>query len=71
MRPIEEYAPLKKKVAFSQLVAAGVARNESVIGYRVAANSRDGAAQGVVLNPAKGTEFTPAAGDSLIVVGNV
>ncbi|MEY4397410.1 MAG: hypothetical protein RLZZ40_1166, partial [Actinomycetota bacterium] len=71
MRPIEEYAPLKKKVAFSQLVAAGVARNESVIGYRVAANSRDGAAQGVVLNPAKGSEFTPAEGDSIIVVGNV
>ncbi len=71
MRPIDEYAPLKKKVAFSQLVAAGVAKNESVIGYRVAADAQSSGAQGVVLNPAKGTEFTPAAGDSLIVVGNV
>ncbi|MFM6968093.1 MAG: CASTOR/POLLUX-related putative ion channel [Microbacteriaceae bacterium] len=71
MRPIEEYAPLKKKVAFSQLVAAGVANNESVIGYRVAADAQSSGAQGVILNPSKGTEFTPAAGDSLIVVGNV
>ena len=71
MRPVEEYAPLKKSVAFSQLVAAGIARNESVIGYRVAADANNGAAQGVVLNPSKDREFTPAAGDSLIVVGNV
>lgn len=71
MRPIEEYAPLKKSVAYSQLVAAGVAKNESVIGYRVAADAQASGAQGVVLNPAKGAEFTPAAGDSLIVVGNV
>jgi hypothetical protein len=70
MRPIEEYAPLKKAVAFSQLVAAGVAKNESVIGYRVSAEARSSGAQGVMLNPVKGHEFTPAAGDSLIVVGN-
>ena len=71
MRPIEEYAAVKKKVAFSQLVAAGVAKNESVIGYRVAADAQSSGAQGVILNPAKGHEFTPAAGDSLIVVGDV
>ncbi|MEY4476642.1 MAG: hypothetical protein RJA31_146 [Actinomycetota bacterium] len=71
MRPIEEYAPLKKKVAFSQLVAAGIAKNESVIGYRVAAEAQSSGAQGVLLNPSKGHEFTPAAGDSIIVVGNV
>jgi hypothetical protein len=41
-----------------------------VIGYRVAADASANAAQGVVLNPAKHTEFTPAAGDSLIVVGD-
>ncbi len=70
MRSVERYAGVGKRVAFSQLVAAGAAKNESVIGYRVAAESKSGAAQGVVLNPAKHTEFTPAAGDSIIVVGD-
>lgn len=70
MRPIEEYAPVKKSVSFSELVAAGVAKNESVIGYRIAADARSTGAQGIVLNPVKSREFTPAAGDSLIVVGN-
>lgn len=71
MRAIENYAPLKKRVAFSQLVAAGVAKGESVIGYRIAAESRNGAAQGVVLNPSKNDEFVPSEGDTLIVVGNL
>jgi voltage-gated potassium channel Kch len=71
MRDVEAYAPLKKAVAFSQLVAAGVTRGESVIGYRIAAESRSSAAQGVVLNPSKNEEFIPTAGDSLIVVGNL
>jgi Trk K+ transport system NAD-binding subunit len=70
LRPIERYVGLGKRVAYSQLVAAGAAQSESVIGYRVAAESEVGIAQGVVLNPAKHTEFTPAAGDSLIVVAN-
>jgi len=71
MRSVEAYAPLKKTVAFSQLVAAGVAKGESVIGYRIAAESRSSAAQGVFLNPSKNDEFVPAAGDSIIVVGNL
>ena len=71
MRAIEAYAPLKKSVAFSQLVAAGVAKGESVIGYRIAAESRSSAAQGVVLNPSKNDEFVPEAGDALIVVGTL
>jgi hypothetical protein len=71
MRAIENYAPLKKRVAFSQLVAAGVAKGESVIGYRVVAESRTSAAQGVMLNPAKSVEFSPEAGDTLIVIGGV
>jgi hypothetical protein len=71
MRDVEAYAPLKKSVAFSQLVAAGVTKGESVIGYRIASESRSGAAQGVVLNPSKNEEFLPAAGDSVIVVGNL
>lgn len=71
MRNIEIYAPLKKSVAFSQLVAAGVAHNESVIGYRIAAEARTTAAQGVILNPAKNAEFSPEVGDTLIVIGGV
>ncbi len=71
MRAIEAYAPLKKSVAFSQLVAAGVAKGESVIGYRIAAEARSSAAQGVVLNPSKNDEFVPEAGDALIVVGTL
>jgi voltage-gated potassium channel Kch len=71
MRAIEDYAPLKKRVAFSQLVAAGVAKGESVIGYRIAAESRTSAAQGVMLNPVKSEEFSPEAGDTLIVIGGV
>lgn len=71
MRPIEGYAPLKKSVAFSQLVAAGVNKKESVIGYRIAAEAKASGAQGVVLNPPKDREFVPAAGDSIIVVGSI
>jgi voltage-gated potassium channel Kch len=71
MRAIEAYAPFNKSVAFSQLVAAGVTKGESVIGYRIAAESRSSAAQGVFLNPSKNDEFVPAAGDSVIVVGNL
>lgn len=71
MRPIEAYAPMKKSVAFSQLVAAGVNKKESVIGYRIAAEAQASGAQGVVLNPAKDREFTPAPGDSVIVVGSI
>jgi len=71
MRAVEAYAPLKKSVAFSQLVAAGVAKGESVIGYRIAAEARSSAAQGVLLNPSKNDEFVPQAGDALIVVGNL
>jgi hypothetical protein len=71
MRPVEAYAPLKKSVAFSQLVAAGVNKKESVIGYRIAAEAKASGAQGVVLNPSKDREFVPAAGDSLIVVGSI
>jgi hypothetical protein len=71
MRPVEAYAPLKKSVAFSQLVAAGVNKKESVIGYRIAAEARASGSQGVVLNPAKDREFTPAPGDSVILVGSI
>lgn len=70
MRNVEVYAPLGVRVAFSQLVAAGVAKGESVIGYRIVAESKSGGAQGVILNPAKHDELVPEPGDMLIAVGN-
>lgn len=69
MRNIENYAPMTKRIAFSQLVAAGIAKGESVIGYRIAAGAKTSAAQGVFMNPAKNIEFSPEPGDTLIVIG--
>ncbi|MFM6982478.1 MAG: CASTOR/POLLUX-related putative ion channel [Microbacteriaceae bacterium] len=71
MRPIEHYVPLKKTVSYVELVAAARAAGDSAIGYRVAADAQASASAGVWLNPDKNTEFTTAAGDTLIVIGNV
>ena len=71
VRNIAEYAELGKSVSFGELVATGRNYGESVIGYRAAnSNSADGST-GVILNPAKTSEFVPAAGDSLVVIGNL
>jgi hypothetical protein len=67
MRAVEHFAGVGAKVTFGQLVAAGIERGESVIGYRVAANGRQ-TSSGVVLNPAKSTEIEIAAGDAVIVI---
>jgi hypothetical protein len=71
VRNITEYAPHGKSVSFGELVA--VARNygESAIGYRVASASAADGSTGVILNPAKTSEFVPAEGDSLVVIGNL
>jgi voltage-gated potassium channel Kch len=72
VKPIEHYVPLGKSISYGELVAiASAAHSESAIGYRVAAASRDDASTGVRLNPNKNDEFTPAAGDGLIVIGDV
>jgi Trk K+ transport system NAD-binding subunit len=72
VKPIEHYVPLGKSISYGELVAiASAAHGESAIGYRVAAASRDDASTGVRLNPNKNDEFTPAAGDGLIVIGDV
>jgi hypothetical protein len=71
VKPIEHYVPVGKKVAYAELVAIAAAHGESAIGYRVVAESANDASTGVRLNPAKTTEFTPAKGDSLIVIGDV
>ena len=71
VKPIEHYVPVGKKTAYAELVAIAAAHGESAIGYRVVAESANDASTGVRLNPAKTTEFTPAKGDSLIVIGDV
>ena len=71
VNPIETYAPLDKPIEFAELVAIGKAHGESVIGYRTLAGSKQQASSGVKLNPAKTSEFTPAKGDGLIVVGDL
>lgn len=67
MRPVEDYAQAGAVVTYAQLVAAGSAAGESVIGYRIAAQGRQ-TSSGVVLNPAKAQEFTIASGDAVIVI---
>jgi K+/H+ antiporter YhaU regulatory subunit KhtT len=69
--PIDHYAAVGKPVSFGELVAIGRGHGESVIGYRVAANSGQDGSTGVQLNPAKTEVFTPAAGDTLIVIGDL
>ena len=72
VKPIDHYVPLGKSISFGELVAiASAAHGESAIGYRVAAESRDDASTGVRLNPEKNSQFVPAAGDGLIVIGDV
>jgi voltage-gated potassium channel Kch len=70
-KPIDHYVPLGKSVSFGELVAIGRSHGESVIGYRVAVEAAKDAATGVELNPAKNHSFTPAEGDSIIVIGDL
>lgn len=70
-KPIDHYVPLGKAVEFAELVAIGRALGESVVGYRVAKNGGQDGSTGVQLNPSKTALFTPAAGDSLVVIGDV
>lgn len=72
VKPIDHYVPLGKSISYGELVAiASAAHGESAIGYRVAAAAHDDASTGVRLNPEKNSQFVPAAGDGLIVIGDV
>mgnify|MGYP002143985397 CR=1 FL=1 len=71
VKPVDHYATVGKEYEYAELVAMGRSHGESVIGYRVAAESKTDAAGGVKLNPAKNTKFKLAAGDNLIVIGDV
>jgi len=71
VRHIEEYAELGKSVSFGELVATGRNYGESVIGYRAANSTSSDGSSGVILNPSKTSEFIPAKGDGLVVIGNL
>ena len=71
VNPIDIYAKVGKPIEFAELVAIGRAHGESVIGYRTLEGSKSSASSGVKLNPVKSTQFVPAKGDGLIVVGDL
>jgi voltage-gated potassium channel Kch len=71
VNPIEIYAKPGKPIEYAELVAIGRAHGESVIGYRTLEGSKHQASSGVKLNPIKSTQFVPAKGDGLIVVGDL
>lgn len=69
VRPASFYVPAGKPVAWAEIVALAAANGESAFAYRVAAESSLDASTGVRMNPSKTTEFTPAAGDGIVVIG--
>ncbi|NBW73499.1 MAG: hypothetical protein EBR26_03725 [Microbacteriaceae bacterium] len=71
VRSITDYAPIGKAVTFAELTASARNYGESAIGYRSAKATVGDPITGVVLNPAKTTEFIPQEGDALVVVGSL
>ena len=71
LKPIEYFAKLGKEITYGELVAAAAAHGDSAIGVRIAANSTKDGSTGVELNPSKHATFKPAAGDGLVVIGNL
>ncbi len=71
LKPIEYFADLGKDISYGELVAAAGLRGDSAIGIRIAANASKDGTTGVELNPSKHHTFKPAAGDGLVVVGNL
>jgi hypothetical protein len=71
LKPIEYFAKLGKEITFGELVAAAAVHGDSAIGIRIAANSSKDGSTGVELNPSKHATYKPAAGDGLVVIGNL
>ena len=71
LRPIEHFAKLGKEITFGELVASAAAHGDSAIGIRIQANSAKDGSTGVELNPSKHTVYKPAAGDGLVVIGDL
>ena len=69
IKPAADYVVPGADVSFATVVEAAKRRGECAIGYRVASRSRDAdAGWGVVVNPAKSSRVTFAAGDRVVVV---
>ncbi|MEY4451038.1 MAG: hypothetical protein RLZZ380_159 [Actinomycetota bacterium] len=71
VKPIEYFAKLGASITYGELVAAAAAHGDSAIGIRIAANSTKDGSTGVELNPSKHETYKPAAGDGLVVIGNL
>jgi hypothetical protein len=71
LRPVDHYIAEGKTVEWAEVVAIAAAHGESAIGYRVANHEAGDASTGVVLNPAKNSQFTAKPGDGLVVIADV
>jgi len=69
LKPVEDYIETGIPINFYTVAKAASQRDETVVGYRVAAEANDpGKAYGVLVNPVKYEMVTFAPGDKLIVL---
>jgi voltage-gated potassium channel Kch len=69
LKPVSDYIQTGIAVNFHTLIDAALAKGETAIGYRIAAQSENAEqAYGVKVNPHKDHEITYANGDKLIVL---
>jgi len=68
LRPASDYVIPGREVDGHTLLAAGVRRNEVVLGVRIAARTTPGQAEGIFVNMRKSTQLTLMAEDKVIVL---
>jgi Trk K+ transport system NAD-binding subunit len=69
LKPADLYVKPGSTLDFYTLMAAGVTRNETVIGYKIQRFAREAEkAYGIVINPEKAEPFTLGAADKVIVL---
>jgi voltage-gated potassium channel Kch len=69
LRDAQDYVAVGSDVSFATLVVAARERGETALGYRIAAQSKDGdRAFGVQVNPRKSTTYHVESADRLIVL---
>ena len=69
LKPSEDYVATGKSVNFYTILESAKRRNETAIGYRIAAESNDAEkSYGVRVNPRKSDEIAFAEGDKVIVL---
>lgn len=72
MRPAGEFVPVGTPVTFGTLVEAVRRRERVAIGYRIASQAREQAAnRGIVLNPGKSSVVTFTADDQVVLIGSL